>query len=64
MAERRGGRKARLAGVNVATVLGSQPVQLKHLDVHPARGGQHVMCDLHQPGGFRHFARAGVLAAG
>ena len=63
VAERRRGREARLAGMDVAPVFRGEPRQVEHLDLDARLRVEYLARDLHQPPGLRHLAGAGVLGA-
>src|SRR5438445_4772930 len=47
----------------MATVFGGKAMQFEHLALGIRRCRDHLAGDLHQPVGFRHLARTGVLAS-
>ncbi|WP_293463448.1 hypothetical protein [Phenylobacterium sp.] len=63
IAERGRRREARLAGVNVAPVLGGQARQVQHLDVGVVRRLEDIQRHFREAPGFGHLAGTGVFAA-
>ena len=63
VAERRRGREAGLAGMDVAAVFGGEPRQVEDLDLDAGSRRERLAGDLDQPPALRHLAGAGVLAA-
>jgi hypothetical protein len=64
VAERRRRRKARLAGMDLLTILGGKPAQIEHLALHGSFAGDDLTSAFQQPVGLGHLAGTGVLAAG
>jgi hypothetical protein len=64
MAERGGGGKASLAGINLSPVFRGEAVEFEHLDRDVAFRFERRPRDLDEAPGLRHFAGACVLASG
>ena len=62
MAERRGGREARLAGVDVAAIFGGEPRQIEQFRLY-IRLPKNLIGNINKPIALRHLARAGMLGA-
>ena len=62
MAERRRGREAGLAGVDVLAIFAGEPGEVEDLDLDPVDAA-NLRRDLGQPPALRHLAGAGMLGA-
>jgi len=63
VAQRRRGREARLAGMDVAAILGDDTRQIQNLNLAGMPLLDRMTRNLNEPPSLGHFSRTGVLAA-